>query len=209
MAEMRGCWLRAPLPAASGRIYNLGCGQERGRRSAKPSCAGTDPSTNHPMGRTTLGPRRLSPRGSAAAHSAVAICCSRRSAGRLARPVRCCLRSGSQPSVLLDCLARGGLRAQDCAHVDRHSADVVNATALRICGIGLRWGCLRNLEDEELEQESWIKQTRDPRKGRALELRRGSPRLAVPLYTTNIATPATNMAAVVIATTIHPRRELG
>ena len=28
-------------------------------------------------------------------------------------------------------------------------------------------------------------------------------------YTTNIATPATNMAAVVIATTIHPRRELG
>ena len=28
-------------------------------------------------------------------------------------------------------------------------------------------------------------------------------------YTTNIATPATNMATVVTATTIHPRRELG
>ena len=28
-------------------------------------------------------------------------------------------------------------------------------------------------------------------------------------YTTNIATPAANMATVVTATTIHPRRELG
>jgi hypothetical protein len=29
------------------------------------------------------------------------------------------------------------------------------------------------------------------------------------IYTTNIATPAANMATVVIATTIHPKRELG
>jgi hypothetical protein len=29
------------------------------------------------------------------------------------------------------------------------------------------------------------------------------------LYTTNMATPATNIATVVIATTIHPNRELG
>ena len=28
-------------------------------------------------------------------------------------------------------------------------------------------------------------------------------------YTTNIATPAVNMAIVAMATTIHPRRELG
>ena len=33
--------------------------------------------------------------------------------------------------------------------------------------------------------------------------------LAPFVYTTNIAMPATNMAIVVIATTIHPRRELG
>src|SRR5258707_14791995 len=29
------------------------------------------------------------------------------------------------------------------------------------------------------------------------------------VYTTNIATPAANIAAVVMATTVHPRRELG
>ena len=36
-----------------------------------------------------------------------------------------------------------------------------------------------------------------------------SPLAVLQVYTTNIATPAANMAMVVIATTIHPRRELG
>src|ERR1019366_4581090 len=54
--------------------------------------------------------------------------------------------------------------------------------------------------------------------GKAVESHRFSPsldtesteqpgRLAV--YTTNMATPAANIATVVIATTVHPKRELG
>lgn len=135
------------------RIYHMGRRQERWRSSATPPCAGTHTWTSHPVGRASPDPRRLSSRSASSTDSTLAYCSRRRRARRLASPIPCSLRCGSQSAVFLHCLAWRSVRPQDSAYVDGQSASVVDSIALRVRGTGRRLHLLWDMEDARPEQD--------------------------------------------------------
>jgi hypothetical protein len=104
------------------------------------------------MGGASPAPRYLCSRRPSAANSAVAVCAGLRCAGCFARALYGCLRRGSQSAILPGCVAGSGVWTPRREDLVGHLAKMVNAAALRVCGLDggrrLFWG----LEDSAYAQ---------------------------------------------------------
>jgi len=141
-------------------------------------------------------------------HSALAICCRRRRAGV------------SRQRFLAVYGAARSLRYSFIAWLAWSTDEGSYSCGLEFCRPGrphcfaCSWApghryLLWDMEDARPQEDTWRKETHAQWSRRAFELKCSScHRLRSPLYNEH-RYPAANMATVVIATTIHPRRELG
>jgi len=137
----------------SGRVLDLAGRPQRRRGSTAALCAQTHSQASYRVGRASQHPCHLCSRHASAADSAVTVCAGLRRAGRFARALHGGLRRGSQSAILSGCVAGGGVWTPRSEDLVRHSAKMVDAAALRVCGLDggrrLLWG----LEDSAYEQD--------------------------------------------------------
>ena len=190
-----------------GRIHHMAGRQKRRRGGAASLRAGTAPPTDRRLGQASSSSDSLSSRLASSAHSAVAVCACFRRAWRLAQPLPGRVRHGTRHPLLPHRLARCNLWPPFCPDFCWDAPEMVGPPAMGLRGTVRGQPLLRSMEDQEHAQE-WLQKSLLCMTQRSVRIEREGSFLRL-IYTTNIATPAANMAIVAIATTVHPRRELG
>jgi hypothetical protein len=149
-------WLLAPCAIAGsllGGYTTWQIGRRGGERGAAALCAGASSWAHRRVGGTSSSSCSLCSRAASSADSTLAVCARLGSVGGLAPAFSRGLRRGSQPALLVDRVARRGLRTQRRPAVFWNPSEMVDASALRLRGPAGHRPLFGNMEDSQAAQD--------------------------------------------------------